>query len=605
MPFSDLRSFLFHLEARGDLRRVRAEVDPEYEIAEIAQRSVRERGPALLFENVRGSRFPLAINFLATFERIEQALGMHPEELGEKLVTFAQGLNPPSPGNLMKGRDMFGRFLSYRPRSAWRAPCHEVVENDVDLTQLPVIKCWPQDGGRFVTFPLVMTRHPREGKSNLGIYRMQLFEKNLTGMHWQIHKGGGFHYHEAEKQGQALPVAVVLGADPALMLAGMFPLPEGFEEIAFAGILRERATAVTNARTMDIRVPASAEFVLEGEVPPHERRLEGPFGDHFGHYCDAADFPVFRVNTITRRHDAIYPAAVVGKPPQEDRYMGDASQLIMGPLIRLLRPEVRGVWAYYEAGFHNLLVVSMEARYTREPVRTAMGILGEGQLGLSKVVVLVDERTDARSFPAVLRAIRENFDAREHFHLISRAPLDTLDFTSFEMHLGSRMILDATGSRAQYSGGAPVEGAPVPEVAPAHAHPLSGDPGELCAAVTQWRLFENALLVVQVDRNESGRGRAAIEQLVSSGAVDGVKIVAAVSPDVDINDDVDTIWGIFTRFDPARDVVFREISMTGIQPQYGGVMGIDATWKPGYPDAVKMPDEVVRRVEERWKEYFE
>jgi 4-hydroxy-3-polyprenylbenzoate decarboxylase len=173
------------------------------------------------------------------------------------------------------------------------------------------------------------------------------------------------------------------------------------------------------------------------------------------------------------------------------------------------------------------------------------------------------------------------------------------------MHLGSRMILDATGSRAQYSGGAPVEGAPVPEVAPAHAHPLSGDPGELCAAVTQWRLFENALLVVQVDRNESGRGRAAIEQLVSSGAVDGVKIVAAVSPDVDINDDVDTIWGIFTRFDPARDVVFREISMTGIQPQYGGVMGIDATWKPGYPDAVKMPDEVVRRVEERWKEYFE
>ena len=464
---------------------------------------------------------------------------------------------------------------------------------------------WPQDGGRFLTFPLVMTRHPLEGKSNLGIYRMQLFEKNLTGMHWQIHKGGGFHYHEAEKRGQALPVAVVLGADPALMLAGIFPLPEGFEEIAFAGILRARATALTNARTMDIQVPASAEFVLEGEVPAHERRLEGPFGDHFGHYCDAADFPVFRVKTLTRRHDAIYPAAVVGKPPQEDRYMGDASQLIMGPLIRLIRPEVRDVWAYYEAGFHNLLAVSMEARYTREPVRTAMGILGEGQLGLSKVVVLVDERTNARSFPEVLRAIRENFDARENFHLISRAPLDTLDFTSFEMHLGSRMVLDATGSRAQYSGGTPVEGSPLPEVAPPDAHPLSSDPGEVCGAVAQWRLFENTLLVVQVDRNESGRGRAAIEQLVSSGAVDGVKIVAAVSPDVDINDDVDTIWGIFTRFDPARDVVFREISMTGIQPQYGGVMGIDATWKPGYPDAVEMPDEVVRRVDQRWKEYFE
>jgi 4-hydroxy-3-polyprenylbenzoate decarboxylase len=604
MPFTDLRSFLSHLEARGDLRRVRVEVDPEYEIAEIAQRCVRERGPALLFENVRGSSFPLAINFLASFDRIRQAIGMHPEALGERLVSFAQSLNPPTPGAVLAGRDLFGRFLSYRPRRALRAPCHEVIDADVDLERLPIIKCWPQDGGRFITFPLVITQHPVEGKSNLGIYRMQLFGKNLTGMHWQIQKGGGFHYHEAEKRGQALPAAVVLGADPALMLAGIFPLPEGFEEIAFAGILRERATALTGARTSGIRVPASAEFVLEGEVPPHERRLEGPFGDHFGHYCEAADFPVFRVNTITRRHRAIYPAAVVGKPPQEDRYMGDASQLIMGPLIRLIRPEVRDVWAYYEAGFHNLLVVSMEARYRREPVRTAMGILGEGQLGLSKVVILVDERTDARSFAQVLRAIREHFDPRENFHLISRAPLDTLDFTSFEMHLGSRMVLDATGSRAQYSGAPPLEPGPVPEVAPTGAHPLSRDPGEVCGAVTQWRLLENALLVVQVDRNEAGRGRTAIEQLVSSGAVDDVPVVAAVSPDVDLGDDVDTIWGIFTRFDPARDVVFREITMTGIQPQYGGVMGIDATWKPGYPDPVEMPDDVVRRVDSRWKEYF-
>ena len=623
MSFSDLRSFLYSLESRGDLRRVRVEVDPEYEITEIAQRCVREGGPAILFERVKGSAFPLAINFLGTLDRIEHALGMHPEELGQRLIGFAEALNPPSASGILKHRGLFRRFLSYRPRRAWRAACHEVIDQSPDLTQLPIIKCWPQDGGRFITFPLVATRHPEHSKSNLGIYRMQLFENNLAGMHWQIQKGGGFHYHEAEKKGDALPAAVILGADPALMLAGMFPLPEGFEEIAFAGILRSRATRVVRAKTMNIPVPASAEFVLEGEVPPYERRLEGPFGDHFGHYCDAADFPVFRVNTITRRRDAIYPAAVVGKPPQEDRYMGDASQMIMGPLIKLIRPEVRDIWAYYEAGFHNLLVVSVEARYTKEPIRTAMGILGEGQLGLSKVLVLVDDHTNARSFPDVLRAIRERFDPSDNFHLISRAPLDTLDFTSFKMHLGSRMVIDATGSRAQYSGGVPLR-----ESAQSRASADSGtgaatngvtnrgtggetgrsilrDPKDVCGDVTRWRVWEDTLLSVQVDRVEADLGRKTVEALIGAGvAGPGVKMIAAVSPDVDLDNDTDLVWGIFTRFDPARDVIFRDMKMVGIQPQYGGVMGIDATWKPGYPDAVEMPDDVLRKVDERWKKYF-
>jgi UbiD family decarboxylase len=305
MPFADLRSFLRHLEARGDLRRVRAEVDPVYEIAEIAQRCVREEGPALVFERVKGSRFPLAINFLGTMRRVEHALGMHPEELGRRLVDLAEQVMPPNPAGLWARRDLFPRLAALRPRRALRAPRHEIVGDDLDLNALPVIKCWPEDGGRFITFPLVITRHPASGKSNLGIYRMQVFDAHTTGMHWQIHKGGGFHYHEAEKHGQALPVAVVLGADPALMLAGIFPLPEGMEEIAFAGILRARATRLVRARTVALDVPADAEFVLEGEVPPGERRREGPFGDHFGHYCDPADFPVFRVGRITRRHGAV------------------------------------------------------------------------------------------------------------------------------------------------------------------------------------------------------------------------------------------------------------------------------------------------------------
>jgi 4-hydroxy-3-polyprenylbenzoate decarboxylase len=601
MPHRDLQSFLVALEAAGELKRVRTEVDPRFEIAEIAQRAVREGGPALLFENVTGSRFPLAINFLGSFARIERAVGMHPQALGERLVRFAEELNPPSAGRIWGARDLFPRLFAFRPSRGARGRAQEVTEANPDLRTLPAITCWPQDGGPFITFPLVVTRHPRTGKSNVGIYRMQVYDAASTGMHWQIHKGGGFHYHEAEKEGRALPVAVALGADPALMLAGIFPLPEALEEIAFAGILRARATRLARARTIDLDVPADAEFILEGEVPPGERRLEGPFGDHFGHYCDPADFPVFRVKAITRRRRPVYPAAVVGKPPQEDRYMGDASQMILGPLIRLIRPEVRDVWAYYQAGFHNLLVASVEARYTREPVRTALGLLGEGQLGLSKVVVLVDRDVDARDFRAVLRSIRAHFDPREHFHLIARAPLDTLDFTSFRMHLGSRMILDATGSRAQYSGGS----RPGPAAPPPAAAPLAGDPAQLAPHVRRWRAWEDALLVVQIDRVEQDAGRRTRDALVAAPALAGFRIIAVVSPDVNLDDDVDTIWGIFTRFDPARDLAFTRVSLTGVQPLYEGVMGIDATWKPGYPDAVEMDTETVKKVDARWGTYWE
>jgi 4-hydroxy-3-polyprenylbenzoate decarboxylase len=606
MSFHDLRSFLDDLEVRGQLKRVRVEVDPRFEVAEIAQRVVREGGPTLLFERVKGSKYPVAINFLGSFERIERAIGMHPEELGARLVRFAEELNPPSVERLLGARDLLPRLVAFRPARVSRATAQAVVERTPDLDALPIITCWPQDGGRFITFPLVFTRHPRTGKSNVGIYRMQVFDRGSTGMHWQIHKGGGFHYHEAEKLGMALPVSVALGADPALMLAGIFPLPEALEEIAFAGILAARRTRLARAKSIDLDVLADAEFILEGEVRPNERHPEGPFGDHFGHYCDVADFPVFRVKTITRRANPVYPAAVVGKPPQEDRYMGDASQMILGPLIRLIRPEVRDVWAYYEAGFHNLLVASVEARYTREPIRTAMGLLGEGQLGLSKVLVLVDRDVDARRFRDVLRAIRDHFDPRENFHLISRAPLDTLDFTSFKMHLGSRMILDATGSRAQYSGGTPASKRDETARGPHDGTPVySGDARELAPHVRASRLWEDTLLVVQVDRVERDLGRRVVEALVKSPATARLKMIAVVSPDVNLDDDVDTMWGIFTRFDPARDLVFAEVHMHGVQPTYAGVMGIDATWKPGYPDAVASDPEVARRVDARWREYFE
>lgn len=585
MPFYDLQSFLGCLEREGLLRRVKVEVDPELEIGEIATRVVREEGPALLFERVRGSSYPLAINILGSGRRIEMVLGMHPQQLGERLANFVERLNPPSPKKLWRSRGFLSRVWATRPRRVKNALCREVAEDAPDLNSLPIIKCWPQDGGPFITFPLVITQDPETGRSNVGIYRMQLYDGTRTGMHMQIQKGGGFHHYKAEKQGQPLELAAVLGADPALMLSGILPLPEGFEEVAFSGLLRGGRTPMTKAKTLSLEVPACAEFVLEGVVPPHERLPEGPFGDHFGHYSDVADFPVFHVKAITRRRNPIYPAAVVGKPPQEDRYMGDAAQEIMKPLIRLLRPEVRDTWAYFETGFHNLFVVAVEGRYTKEPIKTALGLLGEGQLGLTKCVILVEPSVDVRRFPQVLRAIRRNFTTQDDFVLISRAPLDTLDFTSFKMHLGSKMIIDATG------------GGSAPEAQP---H-LQVDPQGICPQVLKWRLWEDTLLAVQVKEE----GREALSILLASERLAGIKIIAAVSPDVDLEDDVSLLWGIFTRFDPARDIIFSRMSLRGALPVYEGTMGIDATFKKGYPAPLEMSEEIRERVSRRWDEYWQ
>ena len=585
MPFDDLQSFLRELEAQGELRRIATPVSPELEVTEIANRTLREDGPALLFENVEGSSYPLAINMMASQRRIEMALGMDPQELGEELAGFVERMATPGLAELWRSRRTVRRLLAFRPRFRRRPPVQEVIEASPDLLAMPVLKCWPGDAGRFLTLPLVVSRDPHGGAHNMGIYRMHVYDARTTGMHIQIQRGGGFHLREAEKRGEALDMAVALGGDPALILAAAMPLPEGIDEAAFSGVLRGRRTPMTRARTVDLRVPANAEFILEGVVAPRERRLEGPFGDHFGHYSEQAEFPVFHVRAITRRRRPIYPAVVVGKPPQEDRYLGDAAQAALIPLIRLMHREIKDLWAYYEAGFHNLLVVSVEPRYAREPIRTALGLLGEGQLSLTKVLVLVGPDVNVRDRGAVLKAIRLNFQPDEDFVLVSRAPVDTLDFTGEATHLGSKMIMDATPGRRQ---------------AHANAVPMPKDLRAVVPDALRWRLVGHALLVVQVQ----GKGRAAVDAMVASPLLAAVKIVAAVSEDIDIDNDVELMWAIFTRFDPGRDVVFTGTELRGLLPVYRGVMGIDATWKDAYPKPLEMDPEIVRRVDERWAEYW-
>jgi 4-hydroxy-3-polyprenylbenzoate decarboxylase len=581
----DLQTFLEHLEREGELSRVRIEVDPALEITEIATRVVREEGPALLFERVRGSPYPLAINIFGSRRRIRMALGREPGAIGEELAGLAERLNPPTLRGLLSARGTLRRMLSMRTARSRRALSQEVEESP-DLEALPALTCWPGDGGRFITFPLVLTEDPQTHRRNLGIYRMHVFGPDRTGMHWQIQKGGGFHYYRAEQRGQPLEVAVVLGGDPALMLSAVLPLPEDLDEVAFSGFLRGQPAGMAPARTLSLRVPASAEFILEGVVPPDERQMEGPFGDHFGHYSGEAPFPVFQVRRVTRRRNPVYPAAVVGKPPQEDRYLGDAAQAMMGPLIKVMHPELRELWAYYEAGFHNLLVASVEVRFTKEAMKTALGLLGQGQLSLTKVVILVGPDVNVHDFEAVLRAVQRHFNPGEDFALIPRAPVDTLDFTGVRMHYGSKMILDATPKADQAPAGEPA--------------PMTLDPSAACRQVRSWRLLADTLLAVQVE----GDGRSALQDLLGLDGLGGVRMVAAVSPDVRLESNTELLWGIFTRFDPARDVLFQEVELRGAWPVCRGRLGIDSTLKEGYPEPLTMTDEIQSKVDRRWEEYW-
>ena len=590
MTFTSFGDFSRLLESAGELHRVSAEVDPFLEITEIASRAIREEKPAILFERVKGSAYPVVVNALASDRRCELALGRHPERIGEDLVRFLEGAFPPRLSALVAHRKTGARFLHTPVRMVRSAPSQEIT-GEPDMDSLPILTCWPGDGGRFITLPQVVTYDPEGGKRNMGMYRMHVFDRRTAGMHWQIQKGGGFHYHRAEKLGRPLELAVAIGTDPALLLATVAPLPENIDEAMFAGFLRGKRTEFVRGKTVSIAVPACAEFILEGIVQPGERRLEGPFGDHFGHYSAAAPFPVFHASALTRRRHPVFPATVVGIPPMEDKFLGDATQMMLSPLVKLLHAEVTAMWAYYEAGFHNLLVVAVDQRYAKESMKTALGLMGMSQLSLTKCIILVSEGVDVRNFSDVLAEVRQNYDPHFDFVMIPRVPLDTLDFTSARMNLGSKMILDAT--RKEMPRGA---AAPRRKTGRGGIPPLRG----VDRRIVDQNLLDEAILIVKVRRD----GNQVLRKLLHHPHLSALPLIVTVSEDVDIRDRENALWGIFTRFDCERDVLFTEQKLMGISPVYRGVMGIDATWKKGYPARLEMTDEVRKRVEERWDSYW-
>jgi len=577
----DLREMLAELERRGELAVVRAEVDPFLELPEIHRRVIAAGGPALLFVNVRGSAMPVVTNLFGTRERALLAVGDAPVRVQRLTRLLSDGI-PPRWSGLWRARRDLLRVARAGLRRVRRGPVTEVVEREPDLGRWPALTCWPGDGGPFLTLPLVYTEPPGGGPGNLGIYRMQVHGPRLLGMHWQIGKGGGFHHGAAESRGEPLPVTVTLGGPPALILAAIAPLPENVPELLLASFLLGRRLRVVRSPAGH-PLAADAELAIVGRVPCDVRHPEGPFGDHYGYYSLRHDYPVLEVEAVFRRRDAIYPATVVGKPRQEDFFLGDLLQELLAPLFPLAMPGVVELWAYGETGYHALAAAVVRERYRREALTAALRILGEGQLALTKFLLVTDRPVDLRDFRATLEHVLARARFETDLYVLADTAMDTLDYTGPEPNRGSKGVLLGLGD--------PVRKLP------------REFRGELPSGFSRAIPFAAGCLVVEGP--SFAEDPEAPRRLAAGGAVTGWPLVV-------LTDDarraaasaINFLWTTFTRFEPARD-----LHAAGEAVQHNHVVRtpplvVDARMKPWYPEELRCDPETARRVSRRWSEYF-
>jgi UbiD family decarboxylase len=578
----DLRTFIQSLEKERDIVTINAPVNPHLEAAEIHRRVIESGGPALIFKNISGARYPLITNLFGTKKRVDLAFGSKPEEIIRQVASLPHECLPPTLPKLWKKRSLFMDLARVGMRTQRDAPTLEVVDSPARLTELPLLTTWKEDGGAFITLPLVYTQHPTTHIPNLGMYRLQRFDDQTTGFHCQIGKGAGFHLAEARARNEPLPVNVFLGGPPALILGAIAPLPENVPELLLTSLVLGKKLSICKNPCGPLPVVADAEFTLVGEVHPHELRPEGPFGDHYGYYSLKHDYPVFRVKTVLRRKDPYCVATVVGKPRQEDFFIGDYLQELLSPLFPLVMPTVKDLWSYGETGYHSLAAAVVQQRYKRESMVSAFRILGEGQLALTKFLLLTDTPMNLRDFPRVLEHILARADFRTDLYVFSNLSMDTLDYTGPKVNEGSKGVLIGTGPAirelpAAFSGELPrgfgkalpfckgclvVEGSPYAEEPNATAR-LASVP-----ALASWPL------VILVDNAE--------------------KAVATT---------MSFLWTTFTRFEPGNDITAQATEVIRNHISYTPPIVIDARMKPGYPDELFCDDETKELVDRRWKEY--
>jgi UbiD family decarboxylase len=585
VSFNNLREFLDVLKRENDLAIIDAPVDPNLEVAEIHRRVIDAGGPALLFTNVKGSPFPIVTNLFGTSRRVDLAFGPRPEALMKQIIGAMDRVLPPTPKAIWGEKNLIWDMLKVGMKEvpSSGAPILQACKRENPLAGLPAITSWQDDGGPFITLPLVYTEHPEHRKQhNLGMYRMQIFDDCTTGMHWQIHKGGGFHYHEAEKRNEALPVSVFLGGPPALIASAIAPVPEHLPELLLASLIIGGKLTVVKDPNGSHRIPSEAEFVLSGLVPPHIKRPEGPFGDHYGYYSLMHDFPVFNVSHMWHRKDAIYPATVVGKPRQEDYYMGEFLQKLLSPAFPMAMPGVKDLWTYAETGFHALAAAVVRESYSREALTSAFRILGEGQLTLTKFLIVTNQSVRLENFQALLETVLERFRPETDLFIFDNTSHDTLDYTGGKLNHGSKGVMLGVGEPVRELPGSYTEGA-IDEITAAKPYCRG------CLVVSGASYVEEPKLAQRL-----------LERLTEKGTewplvilADDAEIAAAQTP---------FLWTVFTRFNPADDIY----ANSDIRRHHFGYklpIVIDARMKPGYPDELFPREDIVRLVDKRWSEY--
>jgi len=442
MPFKNIREFITELEKKGELLRIKEEINPELEVSCIVNRVCKNRGKALLFENPKGFKYPIVTNLFGSDFRMEIGLGGSPFEISKRIGEILELKPPGGMIDKIKFLPKLFDFSGFFPKVVKDGPSQEIVDEKPNLLKFPHLKLWPKDGGKFITLPLVFTKD-MQGRRNCGMYRMQIFDEKTTAIHWHPNKDGARHYREYERLKKRMEVAVALGGCPATIYSATAPLPPNLDEMAFAGFLREKPVEMVKCKTIDMEVPAEAEIVLEGYINPGEKGDEGPFGDHTGYYSGIEKFPVFHINCITHRKDPIYPATVVGKPPMEDCYIAKATSIIFLPIIKMLIPEIVDINLPIEGVFHNLCIVSIKNEYPGVVQKVASGLWGIGQISTTKVIVIVDEGVDVHNLSDVTWRVLSNIDPRRDIFFVD-GPVDILDHASPYFGYGSKMAIDGT-----------------------------------------------------------------------------------------------------------------------------------------------------------------
>ncbi|WP_261663277.1 menaquinone biosynthesis decarboxylase [Deinococcus sp. Marseille-Q6407] len=610
MAFPDFQSFMQLLDSRGELLRVSAPVSRDLEITEIADRLVKKGGPAVLFENVLGSDFPLLIGALGTRERVALALGVDDlDELATKVNRLIDLKGQGGVRGLLSNVPKLGDAMNLPPRHVRSAPVQDVVwrGDEVDLSKIPVLKCWPEDGGPFITLPLVMTKDPETGERNMGMYRMQVMSRNTTGMHWQRHKTGTRHLEKARKLGQRLEVAVAIGGDPALVYAATAPLPPipGLDEFALAGYLRGQRYPVVKGLTVDLDVPANAEFILEGYVDPQEDWVvEGPFGDHTGFYTLPDLYPLFHVTAVTMRRDPIYPATIVGRPPMEDAYLIEASERLFLPAAQLIQPEIVDYHMPPAGVAHNLVVVSIKKEFPGQAYKVANGLFGLGQMMNAKVVVVVDAGVPVHDMDAVWReVVHKAVPGRDT--LTTRGPIDVLDHSSRGWGYGGKLILDATTKRPEETGaGVSSREDQAQDVVAEVFEPFTAAELPTFPGVLAQRQTPDGYWYVALNKTEAEQARALAEAFAAHPAAAGIRHLLICDEQTDVQDTGDVWWTVLNNIDAERDVWVLDAPGGGKLLAWDGARKLPQEgFVREWPPKIVMDPAVRARVDRLWNVY--